>query len=69
MPVEAHEIHQSVRHGADKRYGCWNLPESLNHRMSDRCRFDMSLSDPWCEGCEHRGKGEQYDAMVRMLGT
>ena len=33
--------------------------------MSRECRFDMSLRDPWCEGCKHRGSGEAYDARVR----
>jgi len=37
--------------------------------MSRECRFDMSLKDPWCEGCCHRGSGEAYDAKVRAAAS
>lgn len=69
MPGLDHEIHPSVRHGPDFRYGCNGLPAELNHRMSDRCRYDLSLKDAGCTDCPHRGKGEAYDAMVRSRGT
>lgn len=84
MPVIEHEIHPSVRHGAEKRYGCWNLPRPVENSlvvgaeaygaqtwpfcMSTECRFDLSLSDPWCEGCDHQGSGETYAATIRMEG-
>lgn len=38
-------------------------------RMSMECRYDMSLKDVKCEGCEHRGSGEAYDAKVRAKGA
>ena len=65
MPVLDHAVHNLTRIDAGHRYFCHNLPGELNHRMSDRCRFDMSLSDPSCTGCMHRGKGEEYDQMIR----
>jgi hypothetical protein len=37
-------------------------------RHSTECRFDMSLSDPACTGCEWRGSGEDYDQSVRKEG-
>lgn len=36
--------------------------------MSTECRYDMSLEDAKCDGCEWRGSGEAYDAMVRSKG-
>ena len=33
--------------------------------FSEECRHDMSLSDWACEGCEHRGTGEEYARMVK----
>ena len=32
------------------------------------CRYDMSLKDFACEGCQHRGSGEAYDQQVRENG-
>ena len=37
--------------------------------MSRECRFDMSLRDPRCEGCKHRGSGEAYDARIRAAAS
>ncbi len=80
MPVIDHETHESTRIGSDYRYGCWNKPRpvtgvsvySFPHeypfRHSTECRFDMSLSDPACTGCEWRGSGEAYDQSVRKDG-
>ena len=45
----------------------WMERIKIPHVMSRECRFDMSLKDPWCEGCKHRGSGEAYDAEVRKL--
>lgn len=36
--------------------------------MSRECRFDMSLKDSACEGCEHRGSGEKYAEDIRRNG-
>lgn len=83
MPGLDHDIHPSVRIGKDWRYGCWNrkrpnedqIVRSLfsgafwSYIFSTECRFDMSLTDPACEGCEHRGSGEKYDEMIRRKGT
>jgi hypothetical protein len=68
MAVLDHPVHERTKIAADHRYGCWNLPRELNHAMSDRCRFDLSLTDPSCTGCQHRGRGEDYDATVRKGG-
>lgn len=80
MPVIAHDIHESTRIGAEYRYGCWNKPRPVEGQMvhsaqnkypfrhSTECRFDMSLSDPACTGCEWRGSGESYDQSVRKEG-
>lgn len=46
------------------RYEAVRVP----HRMSKECRYDMSLTDPRCNGCKHRGSGEQYNEMVRSQG-
>lgn len=39
------------------------------HVMSNDCRYDMSLTDRKCEGCEHRGSGEAYDQSVRGMAS
>ena len=41
----------------------------IKYQMSRECRFDMSLKDPMCEGCKHRGSGEAYDAAIRGHGS
>jgi len=41
----------------------------IHHSMSKECRYDRSLTDVRCAGCEHRGSGEAYNAMVRTKGT
>ena len=37
----------------------------IPHNMSTECRHDMSLTDPRCGDCKHRGSGEAYAASVR----
>lgn len=69
MPGIDHPTHTRTVKPEDHRYGCWNLPANLSHRMSDRCRYDKSLSDASCDGCLHRGKGEAYDQLIREQGT
>jgi hypothetical protein len=69
MPVVDHPVHPGTVQHAGHRYGCWNLPAELNHRMSNRCRYDMSVTDPCCSGCKHRGEGDEYDAQVRKAGA
>lgn len=44
--------------------GCVFVPD----RMSQECRYDMSLTDPNCTDCKHRGSGENYDRMIRGGG-
>jgi len=83
MPVENHDVHESVKIDSSFRYGCHNRKPYaysyvaspwgnnrmiVNHVMSRECRFDMSLRDPACDGCQHRGSGEAYDAKVRAEG-
>lgn len=34
---------------------------------STECRYDNSLTDPHCEGCEHRGSGEAYAKTIRQF--
>lgn len=82
MPVVEHEVSEKVKIGSDYRYGCHNKPlpefgqvvrstfsgEEWPYVFSTECRFDMSLSDPACTGCEHRGSGERYDTMIRSEG-
>jgi len=41
----------------------------MKYDMSRECRFDMSLTDPMCEECKHRGSGEAYNASIRGLGS
>ena len=37
----------------------------IPHTMSRECRYDMSLQDVKCDGCQHRGSGEAYDKKIR----
>ena len=37
----------------------------IPHTMSRECRYDMSLQDVKCDGCQHRGSGEAYDKNIR----
>lgn len=41
----------------------------IPHRMSRECRYDMSLMDARCGGCNHRGSGEKYSERVRVQGA
>ena len=36
--------------------------------MSRDCRFDLSMNDPLCRTCEHKGSGEEY-ALGVLLKT
>lgn len=81
MPVLDHEVHPSTKVGPEYRYGCWNKPRPGNlvnmggkfglrtFRMSRDCRYDMSISDPNCTDCKHRGNGEAYAESVREVGA
>lgn len=50
----------------DRHLGAW---VGIPHRMSTDCRFDTSLTDQKCEGCNDRGSGEEYDRSVRAAGS
>lgn len=41
----------------------------VGDRSSTECRYDMSLTDPACEGCIHRGSGEAYSQSIREATT
>ena len=45
------------------------VQKRIPYTMSRECRYDMSLSDSHCEGCQHRGSGEAYNEMVRSKGS
>ena len=47
----------------------WLGRVKIPHIMSRECRYDMSLKDPRCDGCKHRGSGEAYDAKVREAAS
>lgn len=82
MPVEDHEVHEKVKIADNKPYGChnidrnskgylgspWGTSEFIEHAMSTECRYDMSLTDPRCANCKHRGIGEAYAKMVIANG-
>ena len=82
MPVVDTPVHEKVREKEGAVYGCWNKPRPVRGQpvyspfsnsewpyvFSEECRFDMSLKDPKCDGCEWRGSGEKYDEMVRRNG-
>lgn len=36
----------------------------IPHTMSRECRYDMSLTDAKCDGCQHRGSGEAYTQRI-----
>ena len=40
----------------------------IPHTMSRTCRYDMSLTDPRCATCVHKGQGEAYSNEVRTKG-
>jgi hypothetical protein len=40
----------------------------VKHVMSRDCRFDMSFTDPGCEGCWWQGMGEKYAEEIRRNG-
>jgi len=42
------------------------LWERIPDNGSKECRYDRSLGDPKCEGCQHRGSGEEYSRSVQM---
>lgn len=83
MPVENHEVHAKVKIATNKPYGChngdrtsagyigspWGTPKFIVHAMSTECRYDMSMTDPRCENCKHRGSGETYAKMVTENGA
>lgn len=84
MPVEDHAVHEKVREKDGATNGCWNLPRPKKCQpvrsiyamprewpfvMSEECRYDMSLTDRKCEGCEWRGSGERYAEDIRRRGT
>lgn len=82
MAVIEHPVNERTKIGADHRYACHNRPaefkpiceskfscETWPFSNSHECRFDLSPTDPGCTGCEHRGRGEQYDQMVRANGS
>ena len=83
MPVESHAVHELTRIDASHRYGCHNHgprdpwvrgsdaygSQAWPFRNSQECRFDLSLSDPSCTDCIHRGSGESYTDLVRQVGA
>jgi len=80
MPVVDTPVHEKVKQKEGFRYGCHNKerpvkgspvvsgPGSWPYVFSTTCRFDMSLKDSACEGCEHRGSGEKYAEEIRRNG-
>lgn len=47
----------------------WIGRMKVPHVMSRECRYDMSLTDARCGGCNHAGSGERYAAMVTAAGS
>lgn len=83
MPVLEHETHEKVIQKEGFRYGCHNkerpvkgspvtsayaLPKEWPYVFSTTCRFDMSFTDPGCEGCWWQGMGEKYAEEIRRNG-
>ena len=58
---------QERQYKSDKTYVIRD--KFIEYRMSHECRYDMSLNDPRCENCKHRGSGERYNEMVRSKGS
>lgn len=79
-PVEDHPVHEKVRVSAGRQYGCNGKPRPDTERavtdggaswpyvFSTECRYDLSLTDTACEGCQWRGSGEEYDRRTRAAG-
>lgn len=76
MPVPDHPTHAKTQQPAGRKYGCWGRPRSPDFvnfgpalglwpfRMSQECRYDMSLTDPGCTDCPHQGSGEAYARQI-----
>lgn len=74
MPVIEHPVHKHGVRDAEHRYGCWNRPPyhdvctaegwrgtaTWPNRFSRECRYDRSLTDSACAGCQRAGSGEEY---------
>jgi hypothetical protein len=79
MPVLDHATHPSTVIREDFKYGCNGTPRPIENQaigsrysgalwpyvFSTDCHYDMSLKDRACDGCQWRGSGEKYDAMIR----
>ena len=39
-------------------------PTFIEHKLSTQCRYDGSMADKRCAGCNHRGNGEDYVKQV-----
>ena len=62
-PIERQEVISKFINAIHGWSGCVRP-----YRFSTECRFDMSLNDPACEGCKHRGSGEKYAEEIRRNG-
>ncbi len=50
--------------------GRFTLVDSfVKYTMTTACRYDLSLSDPRCEGCRDRGSGEEFYGKDTVSGT
>lgn len=79
MPVADHATHPKTIMAPDHKYQCHNRPHQFRpvchgsdaygtqlwpFRNSHECRYDMSLQDKCCTGCQHQGSGEAYSRSV-----
>ena len=57
-----------VKNGHTSGHGDFEAVQRLTlipDHGSVECRYDMSLSDQKCAGCQHRGSGERYAESVK----
>lgn len=47
----------------------WLERVRVPYTMSRECRYDMSINDPRCDGCKHRGSGEAYANKIRAASS
>ncbi len=57
---------RDVRHNMQPPKDVWVWVEDTSSRV---CRYDLSQSDPKCEGCSSVGMGKFYDDEIRRKGT
>lgn len=63
-PLKVQAGYESI--GTANKGGKWvHRVIQIEDHGSLECRYDRSLGDPKCNGCQHRGSGEAYSESVQ----